>query len=178
MLEAKNSKVVGVRVICWFIRAIGGDHGPPLVFLFRSRPKFYPMYVIAVTECASFLLVYNTFISAALYIKKHNRWNKRCHCFCFFFPPPPFFFFILQSSLLSGHVTSTVVDVCSYSTLSGKKKRRWELSVHGPFVAFAALAVTQREGRCWNVAEIWWFLELFFFFFFCSFSACHFCRGT
>lgn len=40
----------------------------------------------------------------------------------------------------------------------------------GPFVVFAALAVTQRKDieDIVNVAEIWWFLKLFFFFFICS----------
>lgn len=45
---------------------------------------------------------------------------------------------MLQAQLLMSALTALLV----------KKKRRWELSVHGPFVAFAALAVTQREGRC------------------------------
>lgn len=134
------------------------------------------MYVIAVMDCASFLPVYNTFISAALYIKKHNRWNKRCCSFFFFFFPRSFilaFFYLgmLQAQLL----------VSSYSTFS--KKRRRESSVCGPFVVFAALAVTQRKDieDIVNVAEIWWFLKLFFYLFhsFPSlFSACHFCRGT
>lgn len=52
--------------------------------------------------------------------------------------------------------------VSSYSTFS--KKRRRESSVCGPFVVFAALAVTQRKDieDIVNVAEIWWFLKLFF----------------
>lgn len=116
------------------------------------------MYVIAVMDCASFLPVYNTFISAALYIKKHNRWNKRCCSFFFFFFSSifhsrlHFYLGMLQAQLL----------VSSYSTFS--KKRRRESSVCGPFVVFAALAVTQRKDieDIVNVAEIWWFLKLFF----------------
>lgn len=90
-----------------------------LVSLFHAHPKFYAMYVITVTECADFLLVYNTSIYAALYIKNIIGETRDATAF-FFSSLPPFSFFILQSSLLSGHVTSTVVDVCSHSTYSKK----------------------------------------------------------
>lgn len=63
-----------------------------------------------------------------------------------------FYLGMLQAQLL----------VSSYSTFS--KKRRRESSVCGPFVVFAALAVTQRKDieDIVNVSEIWWFLKLFF----------------
>lgn len=99
-----------------------------LVSLFHAHPKFYAMYVITVTECADFLLVYNTSIYAALYIK--NIIGETRDATAFFFPlSPPFLFSffnllfylgMLQAQLLMSALTALIVKktvdvVCAWT---------------------------------------------------------------
>lgn len=97
-----------------------------LVSLFHAHPKFYAMYVITVTECADFLLVYNTSIYAALYIKNIIGETRDATAF-FFSSLPPFSFIILlfylgmlQAQLLMSALTALIVKkmvevVCAWT---------------------------------------------------------------